>query len=961
MAIDLLKTFFNERSGKTEFIRPFEFKNKTVEKDFLNLMDEAIEFSGASGKMPERLKVNNIAKKYGIGLSTLESFLSQLRAQGVVAERGASIPIEVVRLFYPEILDKKGNVSKEKWLDIPYAERRLITGKAIVDNVNKALQKGGLLDVRKTQANEIKNFLDKFIEFEKKGLGSRLFLGNSPFRWVKTDIAGGSNAVEELYREIAKARTFKRNLKDSSSFQFIKEFNDPKYKKAIQTILNKYLEPTLSSKATSGDYRVKNKPALRAKLINDIFKKDLKDILKSKEFSKVKDIEEALALVRKKFSDPLIYPNLSSGKGSELFNVSFDPIKYGQSTTGFLKKDKPYNIISNAFLKTPSGKLAIKELGEYADNQRAIGRINVFDPNARALIDEKYANYRNAITNPRLSVFFKPLREMGIISEKTSDELRRTGEAPKRFQTGNVFDRITDFNSISKVVPSSSAAFFSNEVAKAKQEIYQKKYQAAVAKIADLPKKFQKNPRAYQNAVVNLNKVLSAQLGGLELAGEHRLGISLLDKKFNPNYVARIVLGSNAFNNMKNQFIESQVASTFNNPRISPQARADVYNNAANRFVKEFELPTSISRTLPKFDVKKGRLIETQLERNVGRLGIDGLGNLKATVKNALIEQALVDRKFPGVREGKAADFILQSKRAGIKNAPLVSKILNTIDKEGPGSAKIDKLVNNLVEGEFEKTVNAESMKQFGRRFCKDGCLAVTVDQDPVIARKGLQQTIGKFATGLKTFATSPGVKRFTLAGAAGAGVQAIVKEFRNDDPTSYLSNEDQQKNMLVSMAMDPIAPDFERPDILDFQLPAVGASIAGATAISAPSTIKASRSRGLGVEQKGMIRTAGRVLGRGLGVAASPGLLAPLAAMDITSQIAEGDSAADIATDPLNYLYPAFADQTPKLTRGLPSAVRGIASLGMSPGALRVLSRAGILGFGASLGLQGMKLLQDD
>ena len=89
-------------------------------------------------------------------------------------------------------------------------------------------------------------------------------------------------------------------------------------------------------------------------------------------------------------------------------------------------------------------------------------------------------------------------------------------------------------------------------------------------------------------------------------------------------------------------------------------------------------------------------------------------------------------------------------------------------------------------------------------------------------------------------FLKSPGIKRFTLAGAAGAGVQAIVKEFRNDDPTSYLSNEDQQKNMLVSMAMDPIAPDFERPDILDYQLPAVGASIAGATAISAPSTIKA-------------------------------------------------------------------------------------------------------------------------
>ena len=241
------------------------------------------------------------------------------------------------------------------------------------------------------------------------------------------------------------------------------------------------------------------------------------------------------------------------------------------------------------------------------------------------------------------------------------------------------------------------------------------------------------------------------------------------------------------------------------------------------------------------------------------------------------------------------------------------------------------------------------------------------IDQDPAgIAKKitEVEKPVGRlaaFKNAALGFLKSPGVKRFTLAGVAGAGVQAIVKEFRNDDATSYLWNDDQQKNMLVAMATDPIAPDFERPDILDFQLPALGASVAGATAISAPSTIKASRSRGLGVEQKGMMRTAGRVLGRGLGVSASPGLLAPLAAMDITSQIAEGDSAADIATDPLNYLYPAFADTTPKLTKGLPSAVRGIASLGMSPGALRVLSRAGILGFGASLGLQGMKLLQDD
>ena len=167
---------------------------------------------------------------------------------------------------------------------------------------------------------------------------------------------------------------------------------------------------------------------------------------------------------------------------------------------------------------------------------------------------------------------------------------------------------------------------------------------------------------------------------------------------------------------------------------------------------------------------------------------------------------------------------------------------------------------------------------------------------------------------------------------------------------------------MLVDMATQPVSIDIERPAILDYQLPALGASVVGSTALVAPSTIKASKSRALGIERKppGVVKTGLRVLGRGLGVAASPALLAPLAAGDITSQIAEGDSPMDIATDPLNYLYPAFADQTPKLTRGLPSAFRKVARLGLSRPALRLLSRAGIGGFAASAAIQGLGLLDD-
>ena len=56
-----------------------------------------------------------------------------------------------------------------------------------------------------------------------------MFLGNSPSRWIKTDL-GTKGPALELYQELAKADSFKRNLKDASSVQFIDEF------KAIQNI-----------------------------------------------------------------------------------------------------------------------------------------------------------------------------------------------------------------------------------------------------------------------------------------------------------------------------------------------------------------------------------------------------------------------------------------------------------------------------------------------------------------------------------------------------------------------------------------------------------------------------------------------------------------------------------------------------------------------------------------------------
>ena len=257
--------------------------------------------------------------------------------------------------------------------------------------------------------------------------------------------------------------------------------------------------------------------------------------------------------------------------------------------------------------------------------------------------------------------------------------------------------------------------------------------------------------------------------------------------------------------------------------------------------------------------------------------------------------------------------------------------------------------------------------KDGGRIGFSGGCakeMAEAMETDRVGTLNKINQTQGiipKFKNAALGFLKNPSIRTFGIGAAVGTGI-GLVKAFRNDDPTTYLSNEDQQKNMLVDMATQPVSVDIDRPAILDYQLPALGAVVAGSTIAAAPSTIKASQSRALGIERKtpGIAKTGLRVLGRGLGVAASPALLTPFAAGDIASQVAAGDSPIDIATDPLNYLYPALADQTPKLTRGLSPTVRKVARLGLSRAALTGLSRLGIGGFAASLGIQGLGLLDD-
>ena len=364
-----------------------------------------------------------------------------------------------------------------------------------------------------------------------------------------------------------------------------------------------------------------------------------------------------------------------------------------------------------------------------------------------------------------------------------------------------------------------------------------------------------------------------------------------------------------------------------NYPRFIKAIQKDP-SKAPTFFVDDFN--TTVANTYEKkYGVKVARPDLQTPEVSFGKKRFEELGKLGTQIEESYKQKGF-GFKIP---EGSLTQKELLQSVASLKPGTKAFKAVCTITKADGGS--VDACVERV----------AQEPEKFANKFKN-----LTAVSGPLARIKNASVN----------FLKSPGFKTFSVAGLAGGAAAALVKEFRNDDPTTYLSNEDQQKSMLVDMVTQPISEDMTRPDILDYQLPAVGASLAASTALAAPSTIKASRSRGLGVEQKGLIRTGGRVLGRGLGVAASPGVLAPLAAMDIADQISEGDSISDIATNPFNYTYPIFAEQTPKLTKGLPSAFRKFARLGMSKPALRLLSRAGIAGLGASLAIQGIGLLDD-
>jgi len=256
---------------------------------------------------------------------------------------------------------------------------------------------------------------------------------------------------------------------------------------------------------------------------------------------------------------------------------------------------------------------------------------------------------------------------------------------------------------------------------------------------------------------------------------------------------------------------------------------------------------------------------------------------------------------------------------------------------------------------------------------------AVAIENDPVGAANKLTEldNTGPLAKVKNAASTFLNVAKkggrfgaFAAVGAAGAG---LVKQFTSNDPTSYLSDENQQKNMLIDMVTEPVMTETDPGITSSAQLPVLGA-VTAAGAIPGGAEYYKDR-RGIRPNDKftgpmkqgvGKIRAAASpisgLLGKGLAATGTPlGMLA-LEPLYIGQQIAEGDSFGEIATNPLNYLGAAFAGPlTQQATKFTSPAVSSFMRLGISPTMLKTVSRRfGLPGLALSAGISGYEMYQN-
>ena len=290
---------------------------------------------------------------------------------------------------------------------------------------------------------------------------------------------------------------------------------------------------------------------------------------------------------------------------------------------------------------------------------------------------------------------------------------------------------------------------------------------------------------------------------------------------------------------------------------------------------------------------------------------------------------------------------------------------MTEIEVKAPRKYNIGKVSSEAIEG-IKKIIKQLSEKKqielcsvLSRGGLPGNC-AAAIDANPVKtaeifskaeATTGTMAKLKNASTRFLSILGRGGLKAAPLAAVAalGAVAEPLVKQFRNDDPSTYMTDIDQQKGVLLSL-VEQETPTVDE-EILKWQYPG---QIAGAAAAvpGSKAVMRARKIKGMGTA-RAALGPVGKVLAGSfspLGVAAS-------LPIGIAAQRAGGTDYKDIATDPLNWVGPAFASAGSEMaTKGVrnPLLLKAL-RLGMSPGAIRVGSRfLGLPGLALTAGMWG-------
>jgi len=322
------------------------------------------------------------------------------------------------------------------------------------------------------------------------------------------------------------------------------------------------------------------------------------------------------------------------------------------------------------------------------------------------------------------------------------------------------------------------------------------------------------------------------------------------------------------------------------------------------------------------------------------------------------LPKAFEKMKFTiGVKKGTPVlKDVVQSPEKFIAYAKKI--LLDQVEKGGAHSKSCELLLSKQTGGiarTCAAAINRDpigSANKLANLEATSGPLAKVKD----VAR-GVLGALGRFG---------PAAGKYGAIAAAGAVAKPAfdaVRQFVNDDPSTYLTDPEQMEKMLLSTieAQERKKP---RSEILDW---GTTAGALGATAAAVPGTGALYRARRLptlkraamGPLRAGSFGPAMKLLS---GMFTPAGLMAT-EPLRIAQKRREGESWGEIGTDPTMWMGPAFAPSMTRIaTRGMnpASLLPKLLRLGMSRAALAAMGPVGWAGLAASLGWEGMKQYQD-